>query len=70
MLPEIDNYWSSDDSLGVRGIMNVMARNRFKKLTQYFHLNNNDTAVARGETGYDPLHKVRPLISATSNTFA
>ena len=70
VLPEIDNYWSSDDFLGVRGIMNVMARNRFKKLTQYFHLNNNDTAVARGETGYDPLHKVRPLISATSNTFA
>lgn len=70
ILPEVDMYWSSDDYLGVIGIMKVMTKNRFKKLTQYFHINDNSTAVARGEAGYDPLHKIRPLISATSNTFA
>ena len=70
VLPQLDNYWSSDDYLGVRGIMAVMSRSRFKKITQYFHINDNTTAVARGERGYDPLHKIRPLLSATSNSFA
>ena len=69
VLPQLDNYWSSDDYLGVRGIMAVTSRSRFKKITQYFHINNT-TAVARGERGYDPLHKIRPLLSATSNSFA
>ena len=36
-LPEIDHYWSSDDMLGVPGVMKIMAKHRFKKLTQYFH---------------------------------
>ena len=70
VLPQIGNYWSSDDYLGVHGIMAVMSRSRFKKITQYLHINDNTTAVARGERGYDPLHKIRPLLSATSNSFA
>ena len=70
IMPQLDNYWSSDDYLGVRGIMAVMSRSRFKKITQYFHINDNTTAVARGERGYDPLNKIHPLLSATSNSFA
>ena len=70
VLPQIENYWSSDDYLGFRGITVVMSRSRFKKITQYLHINDNTTTVARGERGYDPLHKIRPLLSATSNSFA
>ena len=69
-LPEIDHYWSSDDMLGVPGVMKIMAKHRFKKMTQYFHANDNSTAAARGDAGYDPLHKVRPLLSSASSSFA
>ena len=69
-LPEIDHYCSSDDMLGVPGMMKIMAKHRFKKMTQYFHANDNSTAAARGDAGYDPLHKVRPLLSSASSSFA
>ena len=69
-LLEIDHYWSSDDMLGVPGVMKIMAKHRFKKLTQYFHANDNSKAAARGGAGYDPLHKVRPLLSSASSSFA
>ena len=69
-LPEIDHYWSSDDMLGVPGVMKIMAKHRFKKMTQYFHANDNSTTAARGDAGYDPLHKVRPLLSSASSSFA
>ena len=48
-----------------RGIMNAMARNRFEKLTQYLHLNNNDTAVARGQPGHDPSRLCLPTMVHT-----
>ena len=69
-LPEIDHYWSSDDMLGVPGVMKIMAKHRFKKMTQYFHANDNSTTAARGDAGYDPLHKVRPLLSSAASSFA
>lgn len=68
-LPEIDSYWSSDDRLGVEGISKVIPRRRFKKLSQYFHLANNQETPARDSANYDPLYKVRPMISMLSRTF-
>lgn len=46
-----------------------MTENRFSKLYQYIHVNNNQTAVPRGNEGYDKLHKVRPLIDMVDQTF-
>ena len=69
ILPELHHYWSSDDMLGVPGMCRVMTRKRYHKITQYFHLNNNETAVARGEPGYDPLHKLAPLMESVKTNF-
>ena len=69
-LPEIDSYWSSDEMLGVPAVAKVMTKSRFKKLCQYLHCNDNTIAVRRGEAGHDPLHKIRPVIEAVSETFA
>lgn len=42
----------------------VMPRDRFDKLTQYLHLNNNENAIPRGHPNHDKLFKVRPLLKA------
>ncbi|VDI11982.1 Hypothetical predicted protein [Mytilus galloprovincialis] len=62
-------YWSSDPFLGNTGIRSVMTENRFSKLYQYIHVNNNQTAVPRDSEGFDKLHKVRPMINMVEHTF-
>lgn len=61
-LPEASMYWSSDPLLRVSAIADVISKNRFEKLSQYFHLNDNSKAAAKGDPNYDPLFKVRPLL--------
>ena len=45
-------------------VADMISRNRFNKFNQYFHLNDNAKAVAKGESGYDPLYKVRLLLDS------
>ncbi|KAL8589454.1 hypothetical protein ACOMHN_061665 [Nucella lapillus] len=47
-----------------------MSKNRFEQLAKYFHLADSTKAVPRGQAGYDPLYKVRPLISLTQESFS
>ena len=41
-----------------------MGRNRFKEILQNIHINDNSKMPKPGETGYDKLYKVRPLINS------
>ncbi|KAK7106183.1 piggyBac transposable element-derived protein 4-like [Littorina saxatilis] len=61
-LPETSMYWSSDPLLRVAAIADVISKNRYEKLSQYFHLNDNSKAAAKGDAEYDPLFKVRTLL--------
>ena len=63
-VPHLDFYWSDSDFWGNAGVKKTMPRDRFKSLSSYMHINDNTTAVARGQQGYDPLHKIAPLYSA------
>ena len=69
-LPEQDLYWSEDKFLGVPAVQEVMSQNRFRKLSQYLHCNNNDTAAPRGTDDYNPLHKVQLTIDRLQETFS
>ena len=60
--PEIPDYWSTY-WLTAGKFNDVMPRNRYQLLNAFLHFNNNDLRIARGEEGYDPLFKVRPLIN-------
>ena len=64
VLPSVDNYWSSDSILGVPEISQVMTLKRYKKIIEVIHLNDNCSAVPKGQDGYNKLHKVEPLSSA------
>ena len=60
-LPSYKLYWSKDPLIGVPTVQKGMCRNRFEKLSQYFHVNNNANQVPREDPAYDKLFKVRPV---------
>ena len=62
ILPRVENYWSTDDKLKVPCISRLMSRTRFEKLGQYLNLNDRSNHIDRGQPGFDPLFKVRPLL--------
>lgn len=43
---------------------------RYELLTSFFHLADNSLRVDKGEPGYDPLFKVRPLLDIVDPTYA
>ena len=61
-LPDVRDYWSQNPLLGVPCIAKCMSVLRFKALMRCLHLNDNTTAVRPGESGFDKLHKIRPLL--------
>ena len=67
-LPESSMYWSRDWFYGHLFIPSVMTRDRFDKITQYLHVNDNSKSVPIGQDGHDPLHHVRPIYDVVSST--
>ena len=63
-LPCVEDYWSQHPLLGAPGVIQGMPVRRFKALQCCLHLNDNSTAKKRGESGYDKLHKVRPMLES------
>lgn len=61
-LPNLKAYWSSDPLLRVDAVADTMTENRFEKITQNLHLNNNENLLPKTHADYDKLHKVRPLL--------
>lgn len=61
-LPELRMYWSSDKMLQVDAVADVLSRNRYLKINQYLHVNDRTQQIQRGQPGYDPLFKVRPIL--------
>ncbi|KAK2157328.1 hypothetical protein LSH36_193g05000 [Paralvinella palmiformis] len=59
---ELDMYWSLDPLLRVPAVADVMGKNRYQKINQYFHMNDNSDALPKTDPNYDPLFKVRPLL--------
>ena len=63
-LPSMDMYWSKDYMFGNLFIPNIMPRDRFNKLCQYFHANNSTLNPPCGTLGplrHDRLHHVRKI---------
>ncbi|XP_070565578.1 piggyBac transposable element-derived protein 4-like [Ptychodera flava] len=46
-----------------------MPRDRFKLILTFFHINDNNNYVRRGNQGYDPLFKIRPFFDAVTARF-
>ena len=68
-LPVLHMYWMQDPFLRNDGITAVFTRDRYKKMSQYFHLNDNTKQKKKGEDGYDILYKIRPILDMCTTTF-
>ena len=60
-------YWMQDPYFRNDRISAAFTRDRFLKLLQYFHLNDNTKQKKKGEEGYDMLFKVRPILDNMCN---
>lgn len=60
--PKLELYWSQCPETSTPYIPSIMSRNRYQILNSMLHFTDNDTIVARGQPGYDPLAKVRPVL--------
>ena len=68
-LPEIRDYWSTDENLRYAPIANRITRDRFEEITRYLHFADNEKVPSRGEDGYSRLQKVDPIISSLKDRF-
>ena len=60
-LPQTAMYWSTDSLFGNLAIKKVMTRDRFNKISQYFHLNESMQNLPRDNPGRDKIFHVRPI---------
>lgn len=65
--PSIPHYWSTDslwdyDMASKSG----MTRVHYEQIRRFLHFNDNAKWKAKGQPGYDPLFKVRPLLNMFS----
>lgn len=67
--PDTKLHWTKNPVFHCSFCPNVMRRDRFLSILSMFHLNDNSTAKAKGEPGYDPLHKLRPLMDKILEKF-
>ena len=66
-LPDIKMYWSGDLFFGGFTIIaNIMTRDRFEKLQQYFHVADR-TGYDKMDPNRDKCHLVRPMLTFVSD---
>jgi hypothetical protein len=61
------DIWSVKTFLNDPCLSKIMTGKRFEALSRFFHIANNTSAVLdHREVGYDPMHKVRPMIDLST----
>lgn len=68
-LPQVRDYWSTNEILATPWFPSIMSRDRFFKILRYLHLFDSSKQKKRGEEGYDILYKVCPLIDHLGAVF-
>ena len=68
-VPSIRDYWSSEPSLAVPFISNIMPLKRFEELRAFLHFNNNEEMKPRGDPEHDRAFKVRPVLNHFNVSF-
>ncbi|XP_067910284.1 piggyBac transposable element-derived protein 4-like [Heterodontus francisci] len=68
-LPRISLYWSQDSALRCPWISSAISRDRFWKINQYLHLQDNSSALDKSDPNHDPMYKVRSLIEVIRSRF-
>ncbi|GBP85380.1 PiggyBac transposable element-derived protein 3 [Eumeta japonica] len=48
--------------MGYPKVSTIMSCNRFEEIKRFIHFNDNLTQIPKGQPGYNPLHKIQPLL--------
>lgn len=68
--PQLRDYWSTLPILQSSYTTSLgMSRDRFLSILAMLHLNDNNTRIAKGQPGYDPTHKVKPVLQTLTEKF-
>lgn len=68
-LPSLKLYWSTDLNFHVERVAKVMSVKRFLQLLRFLHMNDNTQIPKRGESDFNKLYKVLPLIESLKPKF-
>jgi len=66
-MPSYRTYWA--ESIRFDPIADVMSRNRFDTVRNYFHINDNGTMTACDDPEHNKLFKVRPFVDSIKSSF-
>ncbi|KAH9628691.1 hypothetical protein HF086_008632 [Spodoptera exigua] len=61
-LPRVTNHWNP--ILGTPIIQDTMPLNKFEKVRQTLHFNDNSKNLPRNDPGYDRIFKIRPVVES------
>ena len=65
-LPDLYDYWSTDDALHYSLIASKLSRKHFMEIKSFLHFVDKDTISKRGEPGYDRLARISFILLTTS----
>ena len=67
--PKMEDHWAQKWPFGAHSFRKIMSRDRFAMILKFFHVNDSSKYIRRGENGYDPLYKIRPLLESLLRNF-
>lgn len=56
-------YWSRKWPFASDNFSSIMSSRRFELILKFLHFNDSSTQPSKGQTGYDKLYKIRPLLN-------
>lgn len=66
--PRVTNHWSP--ILGTPLIQETMQLNKFKKIRQILHFNDNSKNLPRDNPDHDRIYKIRPLVDSLNEAYS
>ena len=64
-----EQYWAQQQYQETPGFNRIMPRNRFQLIGRMLHLNDCEVNIPRGQDGFDPWAKVRPVYELLNEKF-
>ncbi|XP_023943092.1 piggyBac transposable element-derived protein 4-like [Bicyclus anynana] len=66
-LPRVTSHWNTN--IGTSLIYETMPKNKFEKIRQYIHFNDNSNMPQRNAPDADRLYKIRPIVAKLNESF-
>ena len=68
-MSKLRDYWSTNPILGHTMVKQIMPRNRFFKILQYFHISDRSNELEKDHPNYNIFQKLEPLAENLKNNF-